>query len=71
MDNTEEPDDSEENNENEENIEESENSEDNIEVNPAEDIIDPIINQHRKPQRGDMIKAVINNFWMIIKLTSN
>ena len=33
--------------------------------------IDPRIDQHRKPRRGDTIRAVINGYWRIITLTSH
>ena len=40
---------------------------DEVELHQAQDIID----QHRKPRKGDIIKAMVNQYWRIIKLTSN
>ena len=36
-----------------------------------EESIDPIIDQNRKPRRGDVLRAIVNGYWMIINLTSN
>ena len=33
--------------------------------------VDPIIDQHRKPRKGDTIQAVINDYWVRITLTSH
>ena len=33
--------------------------------------IEPVIDQHRHPRQGDVIRAIIGNYWRTITLTSN
>ena len=60
-------------NENEDVEEEIERAESTVSEETTEEDIpnDPVIDQHRRPRKGDSLQVVINDYWVTIKLTSN